>query len=152
MPNAPPALLTRTWRESPTTSASAATESAEVTSQVTAVPSILRASSSIRSDLRAAQTTANPSWARARAVAAPIPLEAPVTTAVRRLMGTILPGRVSGRVSGWHTVAPMGRHVDAAGASTGVRRTALVCGLLGGLAWVATYFVDTDTNLAKVLL
>jgi len=67
-------------------------------------------------------------------------------------MGTILPGRVSGRVSGWHTVAPMGRHVDAAGASTGVRRTALVCGLLGGAAWVATYFLAADSGVAKALL
>jgi hypothetical protein len=46
----------------------------------------------------------------------------------------------------------MGRHVDAAGASAGIRRTALVCGLLGGLAWVATYFLDADAGAAKALL
>ncbi len=48
-------------------------------------------------------------------MAAPIPLEAPVTTAVRRIMATILPARMSGASSGWHTEGPMGQHVDAAG-------------------------------------
>ena len=67
-------------------------------------------------------------------------------------MLTILPARVPGPVSGWHTVAPMGRHVDAAGGSAGVRRTALVCGLLGGVAWVATYFLGADAAAAKALL
>ena len=67
-------------------------------------------------------------------------------------MSTILPARVPGPVPGWHTVGPMGRHVDAAGASAGIRRTALVCGLLGGLAWVATYFLDADAGAAKALL
>jgi hypothetical protein len=67
-------------------------------------------------------------------------------------MSTILPARVPGPVPGWHTVGPMGRHVDAAGASAGVRRTALVCGLLGGVAWVATYFLDADAGAAKGLL
>ncbi len=46
----------------------------------------------------------------------------------------------------------MGRHVDAAGASAGVRRTALVCGLLGGVAWVVTYFLDADAGMAEALL
>lgn len=46
----------------------------------------------------------------------------------------------------------MGRHVDAAGASAGVRRTALVCGLLGGVAWVVTYFLDADAGTAEALL
>ncbi len=67
-------------------------------------------------------------------------------------MPTILPARVPGPVSGWHTVGPMGRHVDAAGASAGLRRTALVCGLLGGVAWVVTYFLDADAGAAKGLL
>jgi hypothetical protein len=67
-------------------------------------------------------------------------------------MSTIVPARMPGHVSGWHTVGPMGRHVDAAGASAGVRRTALVCGLLGGLAWVATYFLDTGSGAAEALL
>ena len=85
-------------------------------------------------------------------MAAPIPLEAPVTTAVRRIMPTILPARVPGPASGWHTVAPMGRHVDAAETATGVRRTAWVCGLLGGVAWVATYVLVPDSGVTKALL
>src|SRR4051794_11499634 len=79
---APPALLTSTSTLS-TAAASARTESSSVTSHTTAVPPISRASSSIRSWRRAAQTTWNPSPASARAVAAPMPLLAPVTTAVR---------------------------------------------------------------------
>src|SRR5512139_2012576 len=81
-PNAPPALLTRTCSVGPTFAASADTSSVEVTSQRTAVPSISAASSWTRSARRAAQTTWYPSAARRRAVAAPIPLLAPVTTAV----------------------------------------------------------------------
>ena len=54
-----------------------------MTSQATAVPPISAASSSIRSARRAAHTTWNPSPASARADAAPMPLLAPVTTAVR---------------------------------------------------------------------
>ena len=46
----------------------------------------------------------------------------------------------------------MGRHVDTAGPPTGVRRTARVCGLVGGAAWVATYFLDADSAAAKALL
>src|SRR3954447_9781231 len=83
-PNAPPASLTSTWGLSPTASASAATDSGEVTSHVAAVPSISSARAAIRSVRRAAHTTAYPSAASARAVAAPMPLLAPVTTAVRR--------------------------------------------------------------------
>src|SRR3954470_18210260 len=79
---APPALLTSTSTLS-TAAASARTESSSVTSHTTAAPPISAASSSIRSWRRAAQTTWNPSPASARAVAAPMPLLAPVTTAVR---------------------------------------------------------------------
>src|SRR5215213_245645 len=159
IPNAPPASLTSTCSESPTASANPATDSGEVTSQVTAVPPISRASSSIRSVRRAAHTTAYPSWASARAVAAPIPLEAPVTTAVRRFMTTILPGRITVRTRdrrrtapGWHTGVPMGRHVDAAGPLIGVRRTAQLCGLVGGAAWVIGYVVDPGGGAAATLL
>ncbi len=54
-----------------------------MTSQATAMPPISSARAVIRSSRRAAQTTWKPSPASARAVAAPIPLLAPVTTAVR---------------------------------------------------------------------
>jgi hypothetical protein len=67
-------------------------------------------------------------------------------------MRVILPARVPGTARGWHTVGPMGRHVDAAGASAVVRRTVLVCGLVGGAAWLASYWLDADTSAAKVLL
>ncbi len=91
-PIAPPALLTRTSRRpaavepgdsDATAAARPATDSGSVTSQATAVPPISAASASSRSTRRAAQTTENPAAARARAVAAPMPLLAPVTTAVR---------------------------------------------------------------------
>ena len=45
----------------------------------------------------------------------------------------------------------MGQHVDAAGPPRGTRRTALVCGLVGGVAWVATYFLGSG-GLATTLL
>ncbi len=67
-------------------------------------------------------------------------------------MATILPARMFGRASGWHTEGPMGQHVDAAGPPRGMRRTAQVCGLVGGAAWVATYFLDSGGVLAKALL
>ena len=54
-PNAPPALLTSTSSRSPTTSASAATDSSEVTSTVSGVPPISSASAVTRSVRRAAQ-------------------------------------------------------------------------------------------------
>ena len=57
------------------------------------MPPISAASASTRSARRAAQNTWKPSAASCRAVAAPIPLLAPVTTAVRVSMGPILPGR-----------------------------------------------------------
>jgi hypothetical protein len=67
-------------------------------------------------------------------------------------MATILPGGVPGashgRSHGWHTVAPMGRHVDGAAASAGVRRAVQVCGLVGGAAWVAEYFLDGGAETA----
>ena len=54
-------------------------------------------------------------------------------------------------VAGWHTVAPMGQHVDAAGPPRTTRRTAQICGVVGGVAWVATYFLDSGA-LATALL
>jgi hypothetical protein len=67
-------------------------------------------------------------------------------------MATILPARVPRPVPGWHTVGPMGRHVDGAEASTGVRRTAQLCGVLGGIAWVTAYVLDAGATLATALL
>ena len=61
-----------------------------MTSQATAVPPISAASASIRSARRAAQITWNPASASDRAVAAPMPLLAPVTTAVREEEGEML--------------------------------------------------------------
>ncbi len=88
-PRAPPALLTRrvtgpgAWAAA---SASPATDSSEVMSQVTAVAcppaAVISATRSVsRSARRAAASTWKPSAARRRAVAAPIPLDAPVTMA-----------------------------------------------------------------------
>src|SRR5215467_6944221 len=82
-PIAPPALLTSTETSS-SESASEATEAGDVTSRVTGrMPGVDAASESSRSRRRAAATTSNPSAASRRAVAAPMPLLAPVTTAVR---------------------------------------------------------------------
>ena len=82
--NAPPALLTSTSSRGPTAAASAATDGGvgDVAGHRRGRRSPA-ASGSIRSARRAAQTTWKPSAASARAVAAPIPLLAPVTTAVR---------------------------------------------------------------------
>jgi hypothetical protein len=74
-------LFTSTSTCGPAAAASDCTDVSEVTSQVTARPPISRASAPIRSVRRAAHTTRKPSPARARAVAAPMPLLAPVTTA-----------------------------------------------------------------------
>ena len=82
-PLAPPALLTSSFA-SGTAAAKAATDSASVTSRRTAVPSISAAISAQRSTRRAPSTTWNPASASARAVAAPMPELAPVTTAVGR--------------------------------------------------------------------
>ncbi len=82
-PTAPPATLTSNEHDG-TACASAATESASVTSTTIARPPISSATAPRRSARRAAQTTSKPSCARRRAVAAPMPLLAPVTTAVRR--------------------------------------------------------------------
>jgi hypothetical protein len=70
-------------------------------------------------------------------------------------MRTILPaarGRAAPEAEGWHTEVPMGRHVDAAGPPTDVRRTAQGCGLVGGLAWVVTYFLGAGSGAAQVLV
>ena len=46
----------------------------------------------------------------------------------------------------------MGRHVDAVGPATGVRRAAQLCGLVGGAAWVIGYVVDPGGAAAAMLL
>ena len=61
-------------------------------------------------------------------------------------MATILPARMPGPASGWHTVGPN------ADSPTEVRRTAQVCGLVGGVAWVITFFLDADGFAARALL
>ena len=88
-PWAPPALLTSRVIGPALSAAalSAATDSSEVTSQTTAVavpPAAVISVTSLsrRSARRAATITAKPAAASWRAVAAPIPLEAPVTIAV----------------------------------------------------------------------
>ncbi len=82
-PFAPPALLTST-RQSGTAATKASTESWSVTSRRSAVPSTSAATAAQRSTLRAPSTTAKPDAASARAVAAPMPELAPVTTATGR--------------------------------------------------------------------
>jgi hypothetical protein len=67
-------------------------------------------------------------------------------------MATILPARMPGAAPGWHTVGPMGQHVDAAGPPRTTRRTAQVCGLVGGAAWVTTYFLGADAGVTDALL
>lgn len=90
IPKAPPALFTRT-PHSGTALASAVTASGSVTSQATERPPISSARASIRSARRAAQITSKPSAASRRAVAAPMPLLAPVTTATVCAMAASLP-------------------------------------------------------------
>src|SRR5699024_185065 len=79
-PFAPPALLTsKSTRGS--RAASASTDSWLVTSNSTAGPPISPANASSLSLRRASTTTCQPSFANKRALAAPIPDDAPVTTA-----------------------------------------------------------------------
>ena len=81
-PSAPPAL----WTIRSTCGSagpSSATESGSATSRRIARPPTSAASASQRSRRRAADTVSKPAAARARTVAAPIPLEAPVTRAIR---------------------------------------------------------------------
>src|SRR5690606_29297012 len=87
-PSAPPALFTSTVTgpNSAAASASRATSASDLTSQVIGVAASPCSVSDeqrslIRSVRLAAATTWNPSRASRRAVAAPIPLDAPVTTA-----------------------------------------------------------------------
>jgi uncharacterized membrane protein HdeD (DUF308 family) len=46
----------------------------------------------------------------------------------------------------------MGEHVDVAGPPRKTRWTAQVCGLVGGAAWVAKYFLEADAHLTQALL
>src|SRR6266705_1424624 len=124
-PSAPPALLTSTATSS-SESASDATEAGEVTSSGTArMPGVDAAKASSRSSRRAAATTEYPSAARRRAVAAPIPLLAPVTTAVPRSgMVTILPTSPPAGMSGGSCAVAV-TAADAEGAHS-VQRVAML--------------------------
>src|SRR5436190_14179887 len=82
-PRAPPAECTIKLTSS-SAPASSSTEAGSVTSRRSARPPTSRATSSQRSTRRAAATMSKPAAARTRALAAPIPLEAPVTIAVPR--------------------------------------------------------------------
>ena len=88
-PRAPPALLTSS-RQGPTAPQNASTDARSVTSRGKARASdpSCDASASRRSTRRAPMTTSNPAATSASAVAAPMPLEAPVTTAVPLLSMT----------------------------------------------------------------
>jgi len=46
----------------------------------------------------------------------------------------------------------MGRHADAAGTPFELRRAAQVAGLVGGIAWVAAYFLPEGGSAASLLL
>src|SRR3954471_17822535 len=80
-PSAPPALLTTT-DTSGSCSVSSATESGSATSSRSARPPTSRATASQRSRRLAAATTSNPAAASERTVASPMPLLAPVTSAI----------------------------------------------------------------------
>ena len=110
-PRAPPALFTSSVTGPGAASAAAArpaTDSSEVTSQATAVAvppaaSIWATSAASRSVRRAAASTWNPSAASRRAVAAPIPLDAPVTMATE-VIRSLSP--VAGPGGGMRSVTP----------------------------------------------
>jgi hypothetical protein len=80
-PSAPPALLTR-MSQCSMRATKASTEAGSVTSRAIASPSISPARASSRSSRRAPSTVRNPLAESALAVAAPMPLDAPVITAV----------------------------------------------------------------------
>ncbi len=46
----------------------------------------------------------------------------------------------------------MGRHVDAADPALDLRRVAQLSGLVGGIAWVAAYFLSSGGTAADALL
>src|SRR5581483_2482725 len=81
-PRAPPALFTSTSQAS-TSAANASTDAVSVTSNASGRAPRGPATSRNLSMRRAPTTTSKPSFARRAAVAAPMPLLAPVTTAVR---------------------------------------------------------------------
>src|SRR5437899_1101113 len=88
-PSAPPALLTRT-RQLGTWPQKLSTEEASVTSRGSArAPESSAATASSRSRRRAPRTTSKPAAASPRAVAAPLPLDAPVTTAVPNMVPSL---------------------------------------------------------------
>src|SRR6266487_319808 len=98
-PSARPALLTsRSSRPQtrPTSATNASTLAAEVTSSSSPMPPVSSATRRTRSARRAPSTGRKPFPARARAVAAPMPLEPPVTTATRfeAALSTVMPTTV----------------------------------------------------------
>src|SRR5215213_7011956 len=104
-PRAVPALLTSRsawpWR-SPTAAVKASTEAGSVTSRGRVVAPTSSARGVRRLVRRAPATTWKPARASWRVLAAPIPLEAPVTTAIRSAgMGETL-------LSAWRRVDPLG--------------------------------------------
>src|SRR5829696_9607243 len=103
-PRAVPALLTSRsawpWR-SATAATKASTEAGSVTSRGRVVAPTSSASGSRRSVRRAPATTWKPARASWRVLAAPIPLDAPVTTAIRSAGN----GRL---LSAWRRVDPLG--------------------------------------------
>src|SRR5699024_2802943 len=92
-PRAPPATWTTALSSSPNSScvrsASAATDASSVTSTPRVAQPVSSASACSRSSRRATARTCQPSATRRRAVARPMPDEAPVTTAVRGVEGSV---------------------------------------------------------------
>ena len=129
-PKAPPASLTSTFSVPPTAAASAATDFSSVTSQTTGVPPISAARASMRSARRAAQNTWKPASASILAVAAPMPLLAPVTTAVRS------------EGDGWTGLWLMAAIVVAHCLVVSPTSLARVAGILGGLCWIGRALLD----------
>src|SRR5690606_31652146 len=107
-PFAPPALLTSTSTRGSTV-VNASTESSSVTSSSRAVPPISSARVCSRSRRRAPTTTVKPGAARVRAVASPIPEDAPVTTAIRDPEEMLMPPIVMAQAADRGSAALRGR-------------------------------------------
>jgi hypothetical protein len=67
-------------------------------------------------------------------------------------MRSILDRRVALGPSGWQTLVPVGRHANSSGSLLGLRRTARISGLVGGLAWVLGFFVPDGNSLDGLLV
>ena len=142
-PNAPPALLTRTSSEPPTAAASPVTESASVTSQVTARACPpghdLRGEGldPVRPAGRADDL--EPRAASILAVAAPMPLLAPVTTALR-CGRDVLAG-----------LSLMAAIVVAHCLVVSPTSLARIAGILGGLGWMGRAILDDGDGPGSVI-